>query len=127
MFEGMGPQVRPVRLTGAAQALNSSVQCCIAFASARGACCSAGEALAADMLARNVLRCARQVARSGKRIGCSIVRQHDQQQQVVVQDVLDYVDSVRQTEKDKRSSAMDEYDGMSPEEINAAAAANATM
>ena len=83
--------------------------------------------MAADMLARNVLRCARQFTRLSKRTGCNTVCQHDQQQQVVVQDVLDYVDSVRQTEKDKRSSAMDEYDGMSPDEINAAAAGKATM
>ena len=39
--------------------------------------------------------------------------------------MIDYVDSVRQKNKDARSRELDEYDGMSPEEINAAAAGRA--
>lgn len=39
------------------------------------------------------------------------------------QEIADLVDRAKQQERDERHSSLDEFDGMSPEEINAAVAA----
>jgi hypothetical protein len=44
---------------------------------------------------------------------------------LVVQEIEAFIDSARQRARDARSKEMDEFDGLSPEEINALVAARA--
>jgi hypothetical protein len=44
-----------------------------------------------------------------------------------LQEVLRYIDEARQHERDERNKALDEFDGLSPAEINALAAGKSAM